>query len=158
MSKNFGGRNLFWDESKQTKANIKKNKPCYVMQLKCIKTHSKLSKFKRAWAWHSSAPACINNQKVEHNEIMHMFTVKLHSELANPTELQLDGVGVDFVCHKNKPHLASTRRNIPSRISYMFKIWWHSCGCLEVVRGVSGGCHKDVWRVFMGCPNGVWDV
>ena len=23
--------------------------------------------------------------------------VKLHSELANPTELQLDGVGVDFV-------------------------------------------------------------
>ena len=25
------------------------------------------------------------------------FFVKLHSELANPTELQLDGVGVDFV-------------------------------------------------------------
>ena len=25
------------------------------------------------------------------------FIVKLHSELANPTELQLDGVGVDFV-------------------------------------------------------------
>ena len=30
--------------------------------------------------------------------------VKLHSELANPTELQLDGVGVDFVfpCHKKE--------------------------------------------------------
>ena len=25
------------------------------------------------------------------------IVVKLHSELANPTELQLDGVGVDFV-------------------------------------------------------------
>ena len=47
--------------------------------------------------------------------------VKLHSELANPTEFQLDGVGVDFVflCHnkkegrRNNPHLASNRRNGP---------------------------------------------
>ena len=45
--------------------------------------------------------------------------VKLHSELADPTELQLDGLGVDFVfqCHKNNknkknPHLASTALHV----------------------------------------------
>ena len=33
-----------------------------------------------------------------------LILVKLHYELANPIELQLDGVGVDFVfpCHKKK--------------------------------------------------------
>ena len=31
------------------------------------------------------------------SDIVVAIFVKLHSELANPTELQLDGVGVDFV-------------------------------------------------------------
>ena len=67
-----------------------------------------------------------------------MFTykciAKLHSKLANPTEPQLDWVGVDFVfpCHNNKnknPHLVSTRRN------------GHTC--LK-----SGGIPVGVWRMF----------
>ena len=53
--------------------------------------------------------------------------VKLHFKIANLTELQLDGVGVDFVfpCHKNNknqkkknPHLVSTGRNGPIRSKY----------------------------------------
>ena len=57
--------------------------------------------------------------------------VKLHSELADPTELQLDGVGVDIVfpCQKNNnnnnnqkkiksPHLDSTRRNGPISLKF----------------------------------------
>ena len=51
--------------------------------------------------------------------------VKLHSELADPTEVQLDGVGVDFVfpCHNNNnnnnnPQLDSTRRNDPTCLKF----------------------------------------
>ena len=38
-----------------------------------------------------------NTNKIEFLWSNIKFIVKLHSELANPTELQLDGVGVDFV-------------------------------------------------------------
>ena len=33
--------------------------------------------------------------KFSNSEVL-KFIVKLHSELANPTELKLDGIGVDF--------------------------------------------------------------
>ena len=56
------------------------------------------------------------------------FTEQIHSycqtplRLANPTQLQLVGVGVDFVflwkkeeeSRKKNPHLASSRRNGPT--------------------------------------------
>ena len=73
-----------------------------------------------------------------------MSLVKLHSDLRVLTQLQLDGVGVDFVfaCHKEEqeePHLASTGRNGPA--------------CLKF-----GACLVGVLRVSGGCPEGVWMV
>ena len=67
--------------------------------------------------------------------------VKLHSEHANPTELQLEKVGFDFVfpCHNNKPHLPSTRRNGP-----IYTICLKFC-CIPA----------SVLRVYEGC---LWDV
>ena len=70
-----------------------------------------------------------------------LAVVKLHSKLAIPTELQMDGVGVDFVFVWNaegrkKPHLASTGRYAPT--------------CLKF-----GGCPVgvSVWRV-----SGWWQI
>ena len=84
-----------------------------------------------------------------------MSLVKLHSDLRVLTQLQLDGVGVDFVfaCHKEEEgggrntHLASTGRN------------GHTClkfgGCLVGVLRVSGGCMEGVWMVPGWCLEGV---
>ena len=79
-------------------------------------------------------------------------------QLANPTELQLDGVGVDFVfpCHNNKkegrnnPHRTLTRRNVPTYFKF---------GAPTIcVWKMSEGCPKDVWRVFEGYLDGSFRV
>ena len=96
------------------------------------------------------------------------FFVKPHSNLQ--TQLQLVGVGVDFVFPRKKksPHLASSRRKDPTCMNFddcLLGVWRVSSGCLEGVWKVPGGCLKGVgkvpagclkgvWRVYMGCPNG----
>ena len=64
--------------------------------------------------------------------------VKLHSELADPSELQLDGEGGDFVfpCHNKNPHLASTRKNGPTCLTF-------------------GGISVGVWKLSEFCLMGV---
>ena len=81
-------------------------------------------------------------------------------QLANPTELQLDGVGVDFVfpCHNNKkegrsknnPHLTFSRRDDPTCLNFG--------DCLVGVWKLSGGCLEGDWRVSCVCPVAVWRV
>ena len=65
-------------------------------------------------------------------------------QLANPTQLQLVGEGVDFVFprimkegRRNNPHLAPSRRNGPKCLNF--------CGCLEDVLKLSRGCLAGVW-------------
>ena len=67
--------------------------------------------------------------------------VKLHSDLRILTQLQLVGVGVDFVFpleegRRSNPHLAFSRRNDPT--------------CL-----IFGDCLVGVWRVYGNCLEGV---
>ena len=74
-------------------------------------------------------------------------------QLANPTELQLDGVGVDFVfpCHKkdeegrNNPHLAFTSRKGTTGLYFVAGL------------SVSGECLENVWKISVvsgGCLKG----
>ena len=106
--------------------------------------------------------------------------VKLQSDLRILTQLQLVGVGVDFVFpleegrrrkkrKKNNPHLAFSRRNDPTCLifsdclvgvwraygNYLESVWQVSFGCLEGVLRVSERCLKGVWRESMGCLNGI---
>ena len=74
--------------------------------------------------------------------------VKLHSDLRILTQLQLVGVGVDFVFpleeegrrrkkkKKNNPHLAFSRRKDPTCLIFS--------GCLVGVWRVSGNCLESV--------------
>ena len=57
------------------------------------------------------------------------LTVKLHSKLADPTQLYLVGVGVDFVftCNKNNPNLASAP--CTARLVFLY-LPGRSCGVL----------------------------
>ena len=67
-------------------------------------------------------------------------------QLANPTQLQLVWVGVDFVFpwkkegRRSNPHLASSRRNDPTCLNFGDCVVGASGGCWEIVRRVSGGC------------------
>ena len=84
-------------------------------------------------------------------------------QLANSTQLQLVGVGVDFDFPQKKkgrnPHLDYSRRNDPKCLWRVFGnclkgVWHVSEGCLACVWRVSGGCLKGVWKVPGGC---LWD-
>ena len=101
-------------------------------------------------------------------------------QLANPTQLQLVGVGVDFVYPRKKKEGRRRKEPPPSfkqkECPYISELWCVSCGCLEGVWNLSGGCLavvqwlsrgclksvwkvpgmclKGVWRVSMGCPKG----
>ena len=77
--------------------------------------------------------------------------------LANATQLQLVGVGVDFSHGKKEgrkegrnPPLASSRRIGPTCLNFG--------DCLVGVRRVYGNCLEGVWRVSGGCLVGVWRV
>ena len=78
--------------------------------------------------------------------------VNLHSNLRVLTQLQLDGVGVDFVFVWKKegsnPHLASNRRNGLTHLKFS--------GCPVGVLRMSGGCLEGVWMVPGWCLDGVW--
>ena len=89
-----------------------------------------------------------------------IFTfVKLHSDLRILTQLQLVGVGVDFVFplegrkeeeEGRNPHLASSRRIDPTCLNFgdcLVGVWRVYGNCLEGVWQVSGGCLVGVWRV-----------
>ena len=94
-----------------------------------------------------------------------------YCKFADPTQLRLAGVGVDFVFlqegirregrrRKNR-NLALSRRNEPSCLNYgdcLVGVWKSFGKCLDGVRQVSGGCLEGVWRVCMGYPNGMWGV
>ena len=79
-------------------------------------------------------------QQITHIETFDI--AKLHSELADPTQFQLIGAGVDFVFAKNgqslrnrNPHLASTRRNKANVWNFVaalrvFGVWRVSGGYL----------------------------
>ena len=100
--------------------------------------------------------------------ICHSHFVKLHSELADPTQLQLVRVGVEFVlpCHNpwntssaawKNPHLASTRGNYPT--------CWKFGGCPLDVKRVSGNCLEgvlwnllSVWWIFGGFLEGTFGL
>ena len=93
-------------------------------------------------------------------------------QLANPSQLQLVGVGVDFVFplkgrkeeegrRKKNPHLAFSRRNDPTCLIFsdclvgvwrlygncLVHVWWVSGRCLAGVLWLSGGFIKGVWKV-----------
>ena len=78
-------------------------------------------------------------------------------QLENPTQLQLVGEGVDFVFPwkkkegRNNPHLASSRRNAPTRLNFGDL----SCGHLEGVWKLSGGCLAGVCWLSEGCLKGL---
>ena len=85
--------------------------------------------------------------------------VKLHSDLRILTQLQLVGVGVDFVFplegrrkkeeegRRRNPHLAFSRRNDPTCLIFS--------DCLVGVLRVSFGCLEGVLRVSGG---NLWDM
>ena len=98
--------------------------------------------------------------------------VKLHSKLADQTQLQVVGVGLDFAfpCHQTLEEEGRKKEPKPSfyhrEWPFTLEIWWLPCwylkgvcklsgGCLVSVWCVSGGCLDDVWEVSMVCPNGV---
>ena len=92
--------------------------------------------------------------------------VKLHSDLRILTQLQLVGVGVDFVFQRKKkegrrkkknPHLAFSIRNDPTCLNFGDCLWV-SGGCMEIVWRVSGGCLTGVLWLSGGCLKGVWKV
>ena len=77
------------------------------------------------------------------------YFVKLHSELADPSELRLDGEEVYFVfpCHNKNPHLASTRKDGPTCLKFVgipLGVWKLSELCLVGVCRVSAGCLQGV--------------
>ena len=95
--------------------------------------------------------------------------VKLYYlHLANPTQLQLIGVGVDFVFPRKKkegrrtnPHLAFSRRNDPTCLIFgdcLVGVWRVSGNCMEIVWRMSGGCLAGVLGLSGGCLKGVWKV
>ena len=81
-------------------------------------------------------------------------------QLANPTQLQLVWVGVDFVFPRKEgkrkeeegitPHLASSKRNDPTCLNFD--------DCVVGVWGMFGNCLEGVWQVCSGCLEGVWKV
>ena len=102
-------------------------------------------------------------------KILNSF-VRLHSDLRILTQLQLVGVGVDFVFPLEEeevrrkegrritlPHLAFSRRNDPTCLIFsdcllgvwmvMVIVWRVSGGCLAGVLWLSGGFLKGVWKV-----------
>ena len=82
------------------------------------------------------------------------------------TELQLVGVGVDYVFPRKKgrkknPHLASNRRNGSICLNFgdcLVGVWKVFGNCLEGVWRASGSCLEGVWRVSEGCLNCIWRV
>ena len=99
-------------------------------------------------------------QQITHIETFDI--AKLHSELADPTQFQLIGVGVDFVFAKNgqslrnrNPHLASTIRNKANVWNFVAALRVFG-GCLEVIHMVSGQYLMGAWRVYGLCLNGVY--
>ena len=89
-----------------------------------------------------------------------VVVIKLHSDLRIITELQLVGVGVDFVFPleegrkkkegRRNPHLAFSRSIDPTCLNFG--------DCLEGVWRVYGNCLEVVWRVSGGCLEGVFKV
>ena len=84
------------------------------------------------------------------------FVIYIFAKL-NPTQLQLVGLGVDFVSLRKKkegrrinPHLPFSRRNDPTCLIFG--------DCLVGVWRVSGGCLPGVWQVSFGCLEGVLRV
>ena len=90
-----------------------------------------------------------------HATLNDILIVKLHSDLRILTQLQLVGVGVDFVFpleeeEGRNPHLASSRRIDPTCLNFgdcLVGVWRVYGNCLEGVWQVSGGCLVGVWRV-----------
>ena len=88
--------------------------------------------------------------------------VKLHSDLRILTQLQLVGVGVDFVFPleegrkkeeeegRRNPHLAFSRKNDPTCLIFS--------DCLVGVWRVYGNCLESVWWVSGSSPLAVWRV
>ena len=87
------------------------------------------------------------------------------------TQLQLVGVGVDFVFpleeeeegrkEGRNPHLASSRRIDPTCLNFgdcLVGVWRVYGNCLEGVWQVFGRCLAGVWWVSGGCLKGVWKV
>ena len=99
------------------------------------------------WLSPSSKSVCWRAYEYEHQEpaprafFGKIVIVKL--QLADPTQLQVVGVGVDFVFWRKEgrknPHLASSRRNDPSCLNF-------------------GDCLVGFWKVFGNYLEGVWHV
>ena len=89
-------------------------------------------------------------------------------QLANPTQLQLVWVGVDFVFprknnknKKNNPHLASTTRNDPTCLKFggcLKCVWILLEVSFEGVGRLSGWCTEGVCMIARGCLDGIWRV
>ena len=81
--------------------------------------------------------------------------VKLHSDLRILTQVQLVGVGVDFVFpleeegrkKKNNPHLGSSRGCDSICLKFLVGVWKVFGNCLAGVLRVSRGCLKHVWML-----------
>ena len=71
------------------------------------------------------------------------------------SQLQLDGVGIDFVFERREWPSPGFDQN--ERL-YMSEIWCLSCGCLEGVWRVSGGCLQGVCRVSGWCLVGIYGM
>ena len=85
---------------------------------------------------------------VAYHQVNQLF-YKLHSDFRILTQLQLVGIGVDFVFpldeeeegrKKNNPHLGSSRGGDSTYLKFL---------------GVSGRCLEIVWRVSGRCLKGV---
>ena len=98
------------------------------------------------------------------------YNCKTPLQLADPTQFELVGVGVDFVFQRKKnkegrkkknPHLASSKRNGPTCLNFgdcLVGVWRVYGNCLAGVWWVSGGCLVGVWWVSGGCLEGAWRV
>ena len=75
-------------------------------------------------------------------------TVQLHSKLADPSQLQLVGVGVDFVFPSQEEGRRRRKNQEPTPCFYHFLN-------LVAVLWLSGTSLEGVWRVPEGCLEGV---
>ena len=113
--------------------------------------------------------AALTNMSLIRSQISYYLTYcQTPLQLADPTQLKLVGVGVDFVFPQEgrkeegmNPHLASTRGNDPlclKLVDCLVYVWKVFGKCLEGVWWMSGECRKGVWKVLMVYLNGILGV
>ena len=101
--------------------------------------------------------------------LLHLYIITLINcyfcltplQLANPTQLQMVGEGLDFVFPQKKEGITLTlllAEGMTLHVWTMLAVLWVSGEWLEIVWRVSGRCLTGVLQVSGRCLKGVWKV